>query len=106
MNVLDPFEVFEVEIWPLPEFQACKKSDLKALQHLNALEATVFSGLLKQSPFGAVLNEKFPASSARVKLPKSHRQRIVSDDVLKIRGHPDIRVARRAATIARLAQVN
>jgi hypothetical protein len=33
------------------------------------------------------------------------RAEIVSDEVLQIRGHADVRIARRAQTIARLAQV-
>lgn len=105
MNVLDPFEVFEVEVWPLPEYQAFKKADLAAQEHLNALEAAVFAKLLGLSTFRAVLNEKFPVFAQHAPIPESFRKRIVSDEVLEKRGHPDVRVARRAATIARLAQV-
>jgi hypothetical protein len=40
-----------------------------------------------------------------VEIPLSHTGTVVSDDVLRIRSHPDIRIARRTQTISRLAQV-
>ena len=43
MSVLDPFEVAEIEVWALPEFQRVKKKDGEAQQHLNALEFMVFN---------------------------------------------------------------
>ena len=38
-------------------------------------------------------------------LPPSFRRRIVPPDIFRRRVHPDIRIAQRAATIARLADV-
>ena len=43
MNVLDPFEVHEVEVWPLVEFHgSAAAKDKTAFAHLNALEHFVF----------------------------------------------------------------
>ena len=106
MSVLDPFEVFEVEVWPLPEFQGTSRNDLEARRHLDALERRVTSDAVGRSRFGAILNEKDPPpGTAVVDPPRSFRGRIVSDRVLEIRSHPDFRIARRALVIARLAQV-
>jgi hypothetical protein len=106
MSVLDPFEVYEIEIWPLPQFEGTTRSDKDACDHLNALERQVTELLVQKSQFKAVLNEKDPPPGAlRVEMPKSFRGRIVSDEVLRIRSHPDFRIARRALTISRLAQV-
>ncbi len=105
MSVLDPFEVYEIEVWPLPQFQSISGEDNKARKSLDSLEATVFQKALKQSKFKAVLNEKEPELKSLVALPKSIRKKIVADDILEIRQHPDTRIARRAATLARLAQV-
>jgi hypothetical protein len=111
MSVLDPFEVKTVEVWPLPDYQNVKgdpKRILAARQaadHLNSLERTVFEKLVCDSQFGKILNEKDPARVATCSLPTSIRFDIVSVDVLHVRSHPDTRIARRAQTIARLAQI-
>ena len=109
MSVLDPFEVFEIEVYPLPEYQGVnsKHPDFKtAKTHLDALEYFVHQKAIGESKFKAILNEKDPE---RLKLaiapPKPCRDRIVSDEVFKLRSHPDVRIARRAQTIAKLAQV-
>jgi hypothetical protein len=110
MSVLDPFEVFEVEVWPLPQFQCVNPRD-KALAppakaHLDALERQITAQAIANSKFKAILNEKDPPSvSLTVNIPPSFRGRIVSDRVLELRGHPDFRIARRALIISRLAQV-
>lgn len=106
MSVLDPFEVFEIEVWPLPQFQEVNGKNATAKAHLDALENLVYQRALTESKFKAVLNEKDPPSATiEVELPLSHRGRVVSDDVYEIRSHPDFRIARRALIIARLAQV-
>jgi hypothetical protein len=38
-------------------------------------------------------------------LPKHYRGRIIPDDIFPHRKHPDVRIARRASTIANLARV-
>ncbi len=108
MSVLDPFEVFEIEVFPLPQFQsvgsAAERAAAKA--HLNALEHSVYAKAIAESRFKAILNEKDPPDpTVSVGIPPSLRMRIVSDDVARIRSHPDFRIARRSLIISRLAQV-
>lgn len=106
MNVLDPFEVHSIKVWPLPEFETTGKKDVKAVEHLNALEYCVFQDLLESSKFKAVLNEKDPPTPrTKVPIPASYSGKIVSDAVSKLRDHPDLRIARRALILAKLAQV-
>ena len=106
MSVLDPFEVLEIEVWPLPQFQNTNRSDKDAKAQLDALETLVYQQALNASQFKAVLNEKDPPpSDLAIELPPSFRRRIVSDEVYAIRSHPDYRLARRALIISRLAQV-
>jgi hypothetical protein len=106
MNVLDPFEVCHIEVWPLPQFQNTAGKDSDAKEHLNALEYAVFQKLLSQSHFGAILNEKDPhAPRVEIEIPPSYKEKIVTDEVSALRDHPDLRIARRAMILARLAQV-
>lgn len=106
MSVLDPFEVYEVEVWPLPQFEKTAKKDIAAIAHLNALEHLVYEQAVAGSTFKAILNEKNPpAPTVSITAPPSLRFRLVSDEVHKIRSHPDFRTARRALIISRLAQV-
>jgi hypothetical protein len=108
MSVLDPFEVFEIEVYPLPQYDAlnAKHKDFKdAKAHLDALEFYVHERAKLQSKFKAILNEKDPPKpTKKFSIPKSVRGRIVSDQVKELRGHPDTRTARRAQVIARLSQ--
>lgn len=103
MNVLDPFEVADIEMWPLWELEAAAPAD--ATRQLNAVEYTVFQGVLSISSFGAVLNEKDIGATDLVALPQSTRRRIVPESLFESRKHPDVRLARRAGTIASLAKV-
>jgi GIY-YIG catalytic domain len=108
MSVLDPFEVFEIEVYPLPQYEAinAKHKDFKeAKQHLDALEFYVHEKAKSQSKFKAILNEKDPPKpTKKFRVSKSVRGRIVSDQVKELRGHADTRTARRAQVIARLSQ--
>jgi len=106
MSVLDPFEVFEIEVWPLPQFEASNRSDLAARQHLDALERVITERAVERSQFKAILNEKDPPPGVlTVEIPPSFRARIVSERVHELRAHPDFRIARRALILSRLAQV-
>lgn len=111
MSVLDPFEVFEVEVWPLIEYEGITRSSdpmkyREACDTLNALECAVFKKAIEESKFNAVLNEKDPPSTnTPIIFSSSFRGCIVSDNVHEIRKHPDFRIARRALILARLAQV-
>ena len=101
MNVLDPFEVAEIEVWPL--YAEDMKGDIEKL--LNSTEYTVFQKVLKESKLGAVLNEKDIPKTRLVSLPRSYRSRIIPEKLYELRKHPDTRIARRASTIANLARV-
>jgi hypothetical protein len=105
MNVLDPFEVAEIEVWPLWELQDRDSKDQEAKGLLNSAEYTVFQQVLSKSSFGAVLKEGDIAPTQLIELPASARGSIIPDELYSLRKHPDIRIARRATTIAALARV-
>jgi len=102
MNVLDPFEVAEIEVWPIYPGRTSKK-EISYL--LSATEYTVFQKVLRESKLRAVLNEKDIAKKPPVDLPPAFRGRIIPDTIYEHRKHPDVRIARRANTIAALARV-
>lgn len=106
MSVLDPFEVCYIEVWPLPDLEGIPGKDKSAKVKLNALEYCVYQKLLQDSVFSAVLNEVEPTKPDEpVELPTSYKAKVVSESVSNLRDHPDLRIARRAATLAKLAQV-
>lgn len=106
MSVLDPFEVFEIEVWPLPQYQDANRSNAEARHHLDALERLITERAIEGSQFKAILNEKDPPPGRlAVEAPPSLRGRIVSDRVFDLRSHPDFRIARRSLILSRLAQV-
>ncbi len=106
MSVLDPFEVYEIEVWPLPHLQTVSGKDVGAKQQLDALERLITEQAVERSAFKAILNEKDPPPGiTKIEAPSSLRGRIVSDRVFDLRSHPDFRIARRALIISRLAQV-
>jgi hypothetical protein len=108
MSVLDPFEVCEIEVYPLPLYERVRsRSDGydDACACLNALEHWVHQKAIQESKYSAILNEKDPPEpTVKVEPPHPLRGRIVSDEVYKLRSHPDVRIARRAQVISRLAQ--
>lgn len=111
MSVLDPFEVYNIKVWPLSQYQDVTKNSPKkqfndAKTHLNALERAIYDKAISDSTFGAILNEKNPPNVGKqIQLPPVCEDRIVSEEVHKIRSHPDFRISRRALIISRLAQV-
>ncbi len=108
MRILDPFEVAEVEVWPLWELEGVNSRSAcyaDARKRLDACEYTAYINAIEESRFNAILNEKIPPISDTLQLPPSLRWKVVDDEVRKERGHPDIRIARRAETISRLAAV-
>jgi hypothetical protein len=102
MNVLDPFEVAEIRVWPL-DLKHLNADD--QMEHLDRAEFTVFQKIVAESKLGAVLNEKPPRPTSLVELPKQYSHRIIPDSIYPHRKHPDTRIARRASTIASLARV-
>ena len=105
MSVLDPFEVAEIEMWPLWQIDQLSPKLSQVKEMLASAEYTVFQNAISQSVFGAVLNEKFIQEAPTIDLPDSFRFRIVPEPLFSRRKHPDLRIARRASTIAKLAQV-
>jgi hypothetical protein len=102
MNVLDPFEVAEIRVWPL-DLKHLKQDEQR--EYLDRAEFTVFQKVIAESKLGAVLNEKPPRPLPLIQLPKFYSKRIIPDDIFPHRKHPDVRTARRASTIASLARV-
>jgi len=110
MRVLDPYEIRWIEMWPLFEFSDGEedKSLNEKRHHLNRLERTVYQRAIHASKFGVILNEKIPPNVPlldEAELPPAYRFPIVPDAVLEEREHPDNRIARRAETLGRLANV-
>jgi hypothetical protein len=104
MRVLDIFEVAKLEMWPLWELTREKNKDV-IRKRLDEIEYTVYVQAIEASRFRAILNEKIPPVSAFVGLPPSVQFSLVGKVALDEREHPDVRIARRAETIARLAAV-
>jgi hypothetical protein len=111
MNVLDPFEVADIEVYAFYDLERPLKGESqdgyrqRMKDVLGSAEYTVFQKVLKESKLGAVLNEADIPKRPRIKLPKPHKGRIIPDELFEIRKHPDLRMARRASTIASLAKV-
>ncbi len=111
MNVLDPFEVADVEVYPFYDLEKAQKGESREAyaervkMTLGAAEYTVFQKVLEASALGAVLNEKDIAPAEKIELPKPTRGRIIPAELYELRKHPDIRIARRANTVAALARV-
>lgn len=106
MKVLDPFEVYKIRVWPLPEYQKISTTDV-AKCHLNWLELAVYNALIADSRFKAILNEKTPYcdSAEEFTIPDPFEGVIVTNEVFELRNHPDTRIARRAETLALLGKV-
>lgn len=103
MNVLDPFEVYEIEMWPFYDLAKASKTEVAAV--LGAAEFTVYQKVLAESHYKAVLNEKDIPKAKVIKMPQSVRGKIIPASIYQFRKHADIRIARRASTIAALARV-
>jgi hypothetical protein len=105
MRILDPFEVAFVEMWPLWELEGRDGKDPEAKSRLNAFENAAYMQAIQASRFKAILNEVIPPSSELIDLPTSIRCDLRGEVGLEERTHADVRIARRAETIARLAAV-
>jgi GIY-YIG catalytic domain len=110
MGVLDPFEVAEIRVWPLDLSHLADDKDTSKVtdaqkEYLDRAEFTLFQKVIAESKLSAVLNEKPPPPKAAVDLPKYHSRCIIPESIYPHRKHPDVRIARRANTIAALARV-
>ena len=103
MRVLDPFEVAEIEMWPFWDLTG--EAPERIGDVLNQGEFTVYQQAIKRSRFKAILNEAEIAATALLDLPASIRAAILPEAQRKSREHPDLRLARRARTIAELARI-
>lgn len=102
-RILDPFEVAEMRLWPYEEARQLDKSQKAAA--INSLEYSVYLSAIEQSKYKAILNEKIPPISSRIQLPSSYHFPLVKDERREEREHPDVRIARRAETLSRVAAV-
>lgn len=111
MNVLDPFEVADIEVYPLYDLEQPRPGESdkaykkRVRECLSGAEYTVFQRVLEQSQLKAVLNEKEIRPAAAIELPTPFRGRIIPPELYETRRHPDVRIERRANAIARLAKV-
>lgn len=111
MNVLDPFEVLDIEVYPFFDLENPAHGEdartyrARVRETLARAEYTVFQNVLAASAIGAVLNEADIPPREAIDLPEPFRERIVPPEVYELRKHPDVRLARRAVTVANLARV-
>ncbi len=103
MRVLDPFEVAEIEMWPF--WKLAGQPDTVVRDTLNRAEYTVYQRAIRASVFSAILNEAEFAPTELIDLPASKRAALLPKAERESREHPDIRLARRARTIAELARI-
>lgn len=103
-RMLDPFEVAEVAVWPINPDPDASPAQIRAM--FDAGELAVYHLALSSSKFKAILNEKIPPSTSGERLPpKEYRFPLVAESMREDREHPDVRIARRSETLARLAAV-
>lgn len=107
MGVLDPYEVRTVKVWPIWPEQIAGLGTAKVRELLDGYEADLFEKLIAESRFNALLNEKLPPirRGASKPLPSCFAVDLVGAEVAALRDHPDVRLARRASAIAKLAQI-
>lgn len=106
MSVLDPFEVLDIKMWPLWELEDQSLSKEEKKRRLGAAERAVYDEVLEASSYGAVLNEKdIEGEGDPGPMPTPVEARIIPDELIPLRKHPDVRIARRANTIASLTKV-
>jgi hypothetical protein len=101
--VLDPAEVAWIEVWPFFDLEDRDKATRKRV--IDQAEYAAYLHALSMSQFEAVLNEKSIAETDEIELPRSYKARIVPDEFFDDLAHPDVRLARRAVTIASLARM-
>lgn len=100
-RILDPFEVAEVELWPTEYL----RTDPDKKSKLDSVEYSAYRAAIDNSKYGAILNEKIPPFSDLVELPESFRFNLIPPGMRDEREHPDVRIARRAETLARVSAV-
>lgn len=102
-RILDPFEVAEMELYPVEHLRAQPAKERRT--QVDAFEYSAYVRAIQNSKYKAILNEKIPPVSPVGGLPTSYRFDLVPEDMREDREHPDVRIARRAETLARVAAV-
>ncbi len=102
-RILDPFEVAKIRLYPTQHFTALSAADKK--YSVDQLEYSVYIDAIKRSKYKAILNEKIPNPRPLTDLPPSQVFDLIPEELRADRDHPDVRIARRADTLARLAAV-
>ncbi|MFF3566891.1 GIY-YIG nuclease family protein [Nocardia jiangxiensis] len=102
-RILDPFEVAEMELYPAEHLRMEPAKERRT--QVDAIEYSAYVRAIQNSKYKAILNEKIPPVSAIVDLPAPRRFVLVPEDMREDREHPDVRIARRAETLARVAAV-
>ncbi|MGK9147709.1 GIY-YIG nuclease family protein [Plantibacter flavus] len=102
-RILDPFEVAEIELWPMESVRGFPKAERR--EQIDALEYSVYLAAIESSRYRAILNEKIPPVSPRIEIPSSYRFNLIDAELREEREHPDVRIARRAETLSRVAAV-
>lgn len=115
MRILDPAEVAEVRVWPLwhlhDQWVAFSKAEKAAHQsefmaELNNFEHAAYAAAVRGSKFAAILNEKIPPLVGdEPDLPEAFSGELYDGEQLKVLGNADVRIARRAEAVSRLADV-
>ena len=108
MRILDPMEVAEVELWPLWDLvNRGGKKDPEGQDLMDAYEYSIYEAAIRGSKFQAILNEKIPPHHPElsVDLPESYRGTLYTDEELEERRNLDVRIARRAESVSRVADV-
>lgn len=105
MRILDVMEVSEIEIFPLWDEEPTGTGQVAEGDIAN-LEATVYWQASDESKLGLVLNERMlPRPLVPEKVPSSLRYSLLTDEALRLRRQPDVRLARRARTLTALLDV-
>lgn len=102
-RILDPFEVASVRLYPADHLRALPKDERTA--RMDSLEYSAYLEAIKSSKYRAILNEKIPPISPVVELPEACVFDLIPDAMREDREHPDVRIARRAETLGRVAAV-
>lgn len=108
MRILDPMEVAEVELWPLWDLVGRGgKRDPDGQALIDSYEYAAYAAAIRGSKFQAILNEKIPPyhPEVAVGLPPSYRGTLYVEEELAERRNLDVRVARRAESVSRVADV-
>lgn len=102
-RILDPFEVAEMRLFVSEDLRDMSKAERN--HRINSLEYSVYVQSIKDSRYSAILNEKIPPVSPEVDIPTAYSFDLVPAKYREEREHPDVRIARRAETLARVAAV-